>query len=546
MLWLINLKNIGEMMMKLLILAICGLILNGCGGGGGSSGSSNTSNTNSKLQSLQLKATPLISKAGIAPNGTNILDLSTIGGHTDFTITITNPNVVAVGRPYVAIPFTWTALPTNGPSGAVPPIYFYHTQASDDCSLSNTMPANSTCKIYATMLWMPSVDDTQVYQIPLDIMYDDLITPHPAVPNWHNIRVSKCGYVPESKSIDDVCKDKSMMLYYKTSRGQLVDSTQWSSSRICYFGICNYPSLDGETWFTGIAKSGYSIEQQPVTYINESLILGGAISTTAAPDISSGTFIFDIKPTYDGSVLFWAIADDPYVDLTSSEHCFLGIGQCNNSFYNYKGDNTNSGRFTVGLDGSFWVGGDDFIKHTLAVAQIYDKVTDKFIPSNIMSERLYGINPDGVAIDMVESQVGDNHTATFTCYRKTSSDYTSYESQPLLNFNANPNKYFTMAPIQAYNSVYVAMPIPHLYTVDSQTTYEKEASPMGYYKINTENGKCEVEPDGEYFAFTQYTDGPSQRFPSMQINKKFIIIGSYYDDVQSATMSLDDLVPYAK
>ena len=134
------------MMMKLLILAICGLILNGCGGGGGSSGSSNVNNGSSKLQSLQLKATPLISKAGIAPNGTNILDLSTIGGHTDFTITITNPNTVAVGRPYVAIPFSWPNIKTNSPSEIIPIIYFYHTQAADDCSLSNTMPANSTCK----------------------------------------------------------------------------------------------------------------------------------------------------------------------------------------------------------------------------------------------------------------------------------------------------------------------------------------------------------------------------------------------------------------
>ena len=517
--------------MKFFILAVCGFILNGCGGG--SAGSSNVNNSSSKLQSLQLKATPLISKAGIAPNGTNILDLSTIGGHTDFSITITNPNTVAVGRPYVAIPFSWPNIKTNSPSEIIPIIYFYHTQASDDCSSSNMMPANSTCKIYATMLWMPSVDDTQVYQIPLDLIYDDLITPHPAVPNWRNTRVSKCGYVPESKSIDDVCKDKSMMLYYKTSKGQLAN-------------LGGNSSLDGSTIFIGHSHSGSPIEQHSLSYINESVVIGSSINTSSAPDISSSTFVFDVKPTYDGSALFWAIANDPTVDLTSSAHCFLGIGQCNNWFYNYKGDNTNSGRFTVGLDGSFWVGGDDFIKHTLAVAQIYDKVTDKFIPSNIMSERLCGINPDGVAIDMVESQVGDNHTATFTCYRKTSSDYTSYESQPLLNFNANPNKYFTIAPIQAYNSVYVAMPIPHLYTVDSQTTYEKVSSPMGYYKIHTENGKCEVEPDGEYFAFTQYTDGPSQSFPSMQINKKFIIIWNYYDGAQSATMSLDDLLPYAK
>ena len=520
-------------MIKGTLLIICGLcLLNGCDGDVGSDiGTANSGG--SQLQSLQLKATPSISKAGIAPNGTNILDLSTIGGHTDFTFTITNPNTVAVGRPYIAVPFAWNiVLPTNGPDGVIAPIYFYHTQNPDDCSLSNTMPGNSTCKIYATMMWLPSLDDTQVYQIPLDLMYDDLSHPHPKVPDWHNTLVSKCGYVPKSKSIDDVCKDKSMMLYYKTSNGQLLNDG------------AGYTSLDGNTTFKmGDTSSGTPVEQHLLSYINESVVIGATISTSAVPDISSSTFLWGIKPTYDGSELFWAVADDPYVDLTSSIHCFLGIGQCSNKFYTYNGDYTNSGKFSVGLDGSFWVGGHDYIKHITDVAEVYDKATDKFVPSNIVTEHLYGINPDGVAIDMQESWNGLNHIATFTCYRKNSAKYTSYVAQPLQNFNSNG--FYSMDPIEAYNSVYVPMQIPNLYTVDAQSTYEGVALPMGFFKVNTDNGKCEVDPNGSYLFFPQY-GAAYQVHPMLQINKKFMIIWNYYGGAHSATMSLDNLLSYGK
>ena len=509
-------------MTRYIVLMFCGLLLGGCGGGGGSDSATPNDNIPTQLQPLQLRATPKMAKAGIGPNGTNILDLSTIGGHTDFTVTITNPNIVAVGRPYVAITDDWPYPKGTSSSGGIPPIYFYHTQNTDDCSLFSTMAANSTCKIYATMFWVPNLDDTQIYYTPLDIMYDDLIHPHPDAPNWNNTRVSKCEY---ATSIEG-CKDNSMMLYYKSSKGQMLTVNGMAIS------------LDGSTIFSGNAiASGSPMEQHYLSYINESLIIGSPISTSAVPTIDSSSFLFDIKPTYDGNALFWAVSDDPYVDLTSSKHCFIGIGQCNDKFYSYKGDYTSSGKFTVGLDGSFWVGGHDyFVKHATDVAQIYDKVTDKFIPSNILTEHLYGINPDGVAINMDDS-------ANFTCYRKTSSSYTSYESQPLQNFNSS--NYFKMAPIEAYNSVYVAMQIPNLYTVNSQSTEESVSVAMGYYKIHTENGKCEVEPNGEYLTFPSKDSEPSQDIPLLQINKKFVLLYDY-SLPYSETMSLDDLLPYGR
>ena len=142
---------------------------------------------------------------------------------------------------------------------------------------------------------------------------------------------------------------------------------------------------------------------------------------------------------------------------------------------------------------------------------------------------------------MQESWSGNNHIAAFTCYRKNSASYTSYVAQPLQNFNSNG--FYSMDPIEAYNSVYVPMQIPNLYTVNAQTTEEDVASPMGFFKVNTDNGKCEVDPNGSYLFFPQY-GAAYQVQPMLQINKKFMIIWNYYGGVRSATMSLDDLLPY--
>jgi hypothetical protein len=155
----------------------------------------------------------------------------------------------------------------------------------------------------------------------------------------------------------------------------------------------------------------------------------------------------------------------------------------------------------TGLDGSFWWNIDDGFYS----ADIYDPIAQTFVETNIPV--VVGVNTDGVIIGFSKGKPG--------CWTVGSS-YTSYVYRgPLLNY-VEPEAGTNVKSDGLYN--YMEMPVPEII---------RDVNATAYYKVHTENGLCQINPD-DYTYWVSQTNKYSLGISSIDKPYKVTSISNIY------------------
>jgi hypothetical protein len=218
----------------------------------------------------------------------------------------------------------------------------------------------------------------------------------------------------------------------------------------------------------------FSCSKSAINYdkINNSLMLNSNPSYTVSL-VNAGTSIEHIYPSIDENSAWVSIWNNStgFRLVNTAESDFVWGSYCFNDYRCVPNINTsekiwNNG--VIGLDGSFWW-------NTSISADVYNSITKNFESTNIYS--VYGVNKDGVVIAW---QKGD----TLACWVRGANNTSYVYRGKLLNYT-----YFNKTPDLKGNAdnMYVQQPVPNI-------KYSRSIE-YAYYKIHTENGKCELDLD---------------------------------------------------
>ena len=141
----------------------------------------------------------------------------------------------------------------------------------------------------------------------------------------------------------------------------------------------------------------------------------------------------------------------------------------------------------MGLDGTFWWNPGN--GEQTYNADIYDGTSNAFNATNIRG--VIGVNADGTVIG------SDPHGSwrDIGCWRKSGNNYQAYVKQTIQNFILPEGEYLQEWS-ELGNNVYAKMDMPGAVDgVGNTSSQDSQFHAYAYYKIHTENGKCEVDYD---------------------------------------------------
>ncbi|MCC2644929.1 MAG: hypothetical protein K0R94_707 [Burkholderiales bacterium] len=482
-------------MKRIILLAIITLLgLTACGGGGGGS-----SNAPIPTPPAPVTLSPLkIALLDLNDNPVPYADISKIGSHAVYKLKFTNINNIKIYLGFDAPEYDLYAQAQK--MGMTIESYIYNYLPSgaqygaavknnnfDNCfnyiesgASTVTLESGASCSYYtyfANMSNNNSNKDTFTVPVSYTIRgHDDAsvgldvvqCTGSDASSNYDCSNMTKPGFSEQFITYKALpINGTSNLLPFNPFGGVISQDGNWYWS--CTTGTCNKYALN---------------------YDNVANILTQAAKPTIINIFNSYRNIEMLYPSLDGSNV-WVTSftnkkgfalvntDNPdvmYDDNCPSSHCVPDIDSSLNLAANG----------VIGLDGSFWW-------DTGVMSDIYDPKTQSFIKTNITG--VSGVNADGTVIGVYNGKT--------SCFDR-GPDYTSYIYRgPLLNFSQTVEG--TVA-INYQQNVYLLMDLHGIFSYSATSSI----LPRPYYKVHTENGKCEINLDDYTLingATNQYTIG---------------------------------------
>ncbi|MBP9741752.1 MAG: hypothetical protein KBD37_00165 [Burkholderiales bacterium] len=489
--------NLGYQIKQFLriIPAIC--IVAACGGGGGGGSSSGGDSTNDSTSKTDL--VPLhIDMLDLNNNKLSYVDISTIGSHTLYKLKFTNPNNVAVTIPSYNLPAMSTAYVNVGfvdqnwryaqkavygneyeynynPGIGLISSLFTKNSNPDNCFNMSSIPANGSCSFY-TYAFNPGGNYTNNTTFSYPLAYFIQSVDHNSY-----LTVQQCTYLVATDSKGYDCSNESAPGYAKQFITYKVNTINGNSNLSVTHPNFGYAiSTDGKWVYN--CSSAILCNKYALTYDNSSNSLNQETTVTETFTLASlgSTYVDVVYPSLDGSQAWistynmhdgYTLINTESPDIVLTDYC-AGGNPCVPHINGYALTDIVPGK--RGLDNSMWWNTNG------SGADIYVPALHTFVATNI--PYVWAVNSDGTVI------------AGNKCYRPGSSSYTSYASQPLLNYVGSSIDYDYITS-NSYN--YVAMDVPELFNADGSSAILK-----AYYKVHTENGLCEVESDDYVTNFT--------------------------------------------
>jgi hypothetical protein len=467
-------------------------LLSACnGGGGGSSGGGGGGGTTpTTLVPLTVTTTDL--NNNVLP----YVDISLLGSHTEYKLKFTNPNSVAVTVPFPTALNTdfadqnWIGNQINtyganylanyNPGAYYTSSLFTKTSNADDCFNTSSIASGGYCAFYTYAYNMGKNNTSQStfnYPLAYNIYTTDRLT---------MLVVQQCnslGGIPTQYN----CSNESAPGY----SNQFITYKMLPVNGSTNITANNYGYISNAGNYS-YSCNGANCASYPITYNSGSNSLNVSSTPSNTFTLATPTGVSQIYPSLAGTQAWVTLYDNVngYRLINSESPSVILSSQC------YSSGNsqpcvpninttpaTGQGYGIVGLDGSFW--------------WVTGISLDVYVPSQhtFVTTNAYGgaVNADGTLI------LGGQGAG---CYR-TSGGYTSYTKQNMANY-VPPYQEAVYITTAQYN--YLEMQIPNLVTADGGAVLL-----YGYYKVHTENGLCQVEPDdyitpsiGGTSTFTQY------------------------------------------
>lgn len=456
------------MQLSLLLLA-----LSACGGeGGGEGGSSPAPVPEPSSVVLVPFKISLASESGLP---VTFIDESLIGSHSVTKIIFTNPNSLTVQPPIgLSSDIIWIYYQAQANNMTYEAYrkqnivnslsnYFIKTTNSDDCFNTTSLVQGASCAFYSfnTNGMNYSSKSTSSTPIAYTIRTPDYKYSLNVQQCTYHYGVYNCSNASKPGFSDQFITFKSLPINGITNVAQ---PTPTSTQAYSFSG-------DG-TWALSCDNNGtypMNCSKYSLNYdINSNSLTQSSNPSTSYSVVTSN--VQGVYPMPDGSSWIVGAGSFQYnlVNTNNPNQIFDNDSQVpgiTSSPFNYA---------RIGLDGSFWWAND-----------IYDSGTNVFIKTNIPGG-VIGVTPDGTVL-------GYDATPKLNCWKK-GSGYNSYTPTPVANFTPNPRKNY---PESIAGSVYLYMQVPNLYTNNGQlVTNDTEVVPVfAYFKVHTENNKCEVQLD---------------------------------------------------
>ncbi|MCC2624337.1 MAG: hypothetical protein K0R14_210 [Burkholderiales bacterium] len=466
----------------LAIIILFGITACGGGGGGGSGPNPPAPAPPSTVNLVPLK----IAMLDLNDNPIAYFDISKIGSHLIYKLQFTNPNPISINAYNFAMPDYYSTVQAQK-KGISVESYEANYQAagiqygdaiktsnSDDCfnqmqdgTTQVLLAPGASCSYYTYFANLGNNHSNKdTFTVPVSYTIAD---PNSAVNSLDVVQCSRSGMPPNPFVYD--CSNMSKPGFAEQFITYKALPINGNTNFVPANPYGHNVSKDGN-WFWSCTTT--NCNKYALNYDSTTNTLTQSMTSTAYTVHYSGRNIADLYVAPDGS--------NVWVSSYSKE---LGFALVNTSNPNVLFDDGGMGNYVpdmdttvfadypngvVGLDGSFWWS-------TGIGADIYDPVTQSFIKTNI--DDISGVNADGTVIGFYNGKAA--------CFDR-GPDYTSYIYRgQLLNYTA-PSK-GSIATNYGQN-VYMLMYVPGIVHY-SGVGVALEA----YYKVHTENGKCEINLD---------------------------------------------------
>ena len=469
------------------LLSMAGLILltscGGSSGGGGSNG--NPSITSQALLPLNVLVNGSTTN-NMVDDPTSIVDISKIGSHVQYKLTLANPNKVAVtlvknGRFSLDVDEIWLNYQkslhgdlyviTKNPNINHISKYFIKTSNEDDCfNLSSIKPGNS-CSFYVLAGNMGlnfSNQDTFSFPLQYIIYQTDIPT------NILNVR--QCTYTPETNMYN--CDNTNRPGYLNQFISYKTIPMNGSAPDALFHAFNGFSKDGGHIYMCDQNFNGVNCGKYPLNYNNQTnvLTIGIQAMSFTLPGQSASRLYAPLVSS-DGNTA-WYVFTNPYQVINSNQPRTI-YNVPNMQYSELPGA-------VMGLDSSFWW--SIYNSSTNYKSSIYDSNSNTFIETNI-SYPIAKVALDGVVIGLDDS-----------CWRKTENNYTSYVPTAIANY-VRPQD--GSRHITSRSAVYIQMNVPNIVDSDGKPITTNPLT--AFYKIHTENGKCEIQLD-DYVMTTAATE----------------------------------------
>jgi len=493
------------MNIKTLIIAIISTgLITACGGGGGSSGGGGGDKPGPSATLVPLN----ITLHDLNDNTISFIDISKVGSHTEYKLTFTNINKVSVTPPQsVEVDGNWfgyqmTLAKESGdeyiykhnPGVRLTTRYFKKTNNNDDCFNKTSIAPNSSCSFYLLAFNKDTNNtDKDTFNYPMSYSFSQ----YGKITN--KLKVEQCTY-DSSRTPEYNCSNmkepgyQNQFITYK-----MLPINGKAPKIISEIQNTGY-DVNGEYLYKcGGGITGFDCGKYPLIYDETNNILSLSDTPTSTFTITgSGISYKELDGVFvtPDSNSAWYVFYNMHIGyrLVNSNQPNLvweggvGAGRVPNMEYS-----TFNGAI-MGLDGTFWFNPSN--TEEAFNADIYDANTNSFKETNIPV--VLATTTDGTVLGAEKG--------TFGCWKKVGSDFKSYSKTLVANYI---KPYDGIETMQSSNYQYVQMDIPNIVD-NSGNQFSSSETPKGYYKVHTENNKCEVQLDDfvvDRAQTTKYTYG---------------------------------------
>jgi hypothetical protein len=477
------------------ILSTVSLILLTSCGGGGSSGGGNNNPSHAPKNLLPLNVSLNSSSNNqVAGNAISIVDISKLGSHLQYKLTLSNPNSVAVtltknGRFALGVDEGWldhqksihgdTYIITKNPNIYNISSHFIKTNNGDDCFNILSINPGSSCSFYvlAGNIGL-NFSNQNTFSFPLQyIIYQ---TDAPA----NILNVQQCSYTAEINTYN--CDNANRTGFTNQFISYKTTPMNGNAPAALFHAFNGFSKDGGHIYMCDQNFNGINCGKYLLNYNNQSNVLTvGAQATAFTLPRQSANRWYAPLVSADGNTA-WYVFTNPYQVINSNQP---------GTVYNIPNiQYSELPGAIMGLDNSFWW--NIYNNSANYNSSIYDINSNTFIETNI-AYPIAAVATDGVVIGRDDS-----------CWRKTGNNYTSYVPKAIANYIRPQNG---SRHITSRNAVYIQMNVPNI--VDSNNNTITTNPLTAFYKIHTESGKCEIQLDDYVMttaATNQWTMGGGQ------------------------------------
>ena len=388
------------------------------------------------------------------------MNLSKVGSHQQFTVTLQNPNTEAVSITNLAVDSDNSTGPVYATNQVIP------TGSSCLSSVSNgellTIGAGSSCTYVFQGSWGLNASTTTQYSYSLSYGIRGLETNNGGAVSLTCKNGTSTGYCADNQS------NNNPISYSVISTPQTTTAINDVTSGYYQYGIgtgdTSMMSINGSTkWNLSTGGGTATAIMTPLIYNSSNNTLTAGSPTTYTNVSASGSFGLSAGVTTGSNIYISGFGS------TSSANLFPASG---NSF--------SLDSQVIGLDGIVY-SGSNWSNMTIPNNYTYtvSGTTLTQLPSNVVFNNQYG---HLIGVDASGNLFGVNNLS-FGCYVKNGSNYNAWT-----NINANGYTVLNMSTLQTSNGIYAAVQNSNVNMYNnSNPSYEYHLIDMNTCSISTTN-----------------------------------------------------------